>query len=66
MFKNLTIGKQIGLGFGVVLLMLAVVAILSYTSVTRITETIQARSSIVISSREKWTTSSGPTKLAPC
>ena len=33
MFKSLTIGQQIGLGFGVVLIMLAAVAVLSYTGV---------------------------------
>ena len=38
MFKNLTIGKKIGLGFGVVMMFLAATAVLSYSGVGGIVE----------------------------
>ncbi len=43
MFKNLTIGKKIGLGFGVVMAMLAGVAVFSYTSAARMADTIPGK-----------------------
>jgi len=43
MLKNLTIGKKIGLGFGVVMVMLAVVAVFSYVSAARMADTIPGK-----------------------
>ena len=44
MFKNLTVGRRIGLGFGVVMVLLAVVTALTFSGVGGVVTSARVRS----------------------